>query len=171
MGKGAATSTENPNAKPSKNPVDDEESQNQKPESPETRLKAWAAKCDDPLSLADWWAVKDAAESHGVTLDELADLAQKNNGKWDSPAAGLKWLIKKFNSKTAEIPEEVPPPEPVEICSICKGPKGKGAAVVDGRIEPCECATPEWREQIAQAAARDAARRAPRPTAASEAVA
>jgi hypothetical protein len=171
MGKGAATATENSKANPSKNPVDDEEGQNQKPESPETRLKAWAENRGDSLSLADWWAVKDSAETRGVALSELAELAEKNNGKWQSSAAGLKWLIKRFDAKTSEAPEEIATPEPVEICSICKGPKGKGAVVVDGRIEACECATPEWREQIAQAAARDAARRAPRPTAASEAVA
>jgi hypothetical protein len=84
----------------------------------------------------------------------LADLAEKNAGKWQSSAAGLKWLIKKFNSKTAEIPEEIAAPEPEETCSICKGPKGKGALLVDGRIEACECATPEWRERMAKVQAR-----------------
>jgi hypothetical protein len=127
------------------------------PESPETRLKAWATNRGDPLSLKDWWDIKAQAEVRGLALGELADLAEKNNGHWKSSAAGLRWLLKQFARKTTDAPAEVVTPQPVEKCPKCRCPKGRGTVLVNGHLEACECATAEWRRQIAQAAARDAA--------------
>jgi hypothetical protein len=127
------------------------------PESPEARLKAWAVNRGDPLSLKDWWDIKAQAEVRGLALGELADLAEKNNGHWKSSAAGLRWLLKQFARKTTDAPAEVVTPQPVEKCPKCRCPKGQGTVLVNGHLEACECATAEWRRQIAQAAARDAA--------------
>lgn len=136
----------------------DDEKNSFPPESPEARLKAWATNRGDPLSLKDWWDIKAQAETRGLDLVQLADLAERNNGHWNSSGAGLRWLVKQFARKSTEAPEEVPTPQPIEKCPKCKCPKGQGALLVDGRIEPCACATPEWRERIGQAAARDAAK-------------
>jgi hypothetical protein len=172
ISKASATPKETPNPKPISKKVDDEEKP--KPESAGNRLQAWANERGDPLSLVDWWSIKDTAASRGLSLDELADLAEKNAGNWKSSAAGLRWLIKQFSRKTSEAPKEIEPPKPVEKCLLCKCAKGEGVFIEDGGIKPCECATPEWREKLAQALARDAAAkaaRAVRVTVTSEAVA
>jgi hypothetical protein len=121
-------------------------------------LKAWAANRGDSLSQKDWWSVKAKAETRGITLAELADLAEKNNGDWNSSAAGLRWLINNYHAKATDAPEEAPPPKPTERCPLCHCELGKGAILTNGRIDPCACATAEWRAKLAEVAARDAAR-------------
>jgi rhodanese-related sulfurtransferase len=39
---------------------------------------------------------------------------------------------------------------------FCGGERGKGTIVVDDRMEPCSCATPEWRAKVNETAAKDA---------------
>lgn len=164
----SAAPSDSPRPKPTpfSKKVDDDEKP--KPENAGNRLKAWADGRGDPLSQTDWWSIKNSAEARGLSLDELAALAEKNDGNWKSSAAGLRWLIKQFNLKTSDAPEEVPTPEPAEKCPLCKCPKGEGVLLQCGSMEPCECATPEFRERIAQAIARDAAK-ASRPPATGEA--
>ena len=154
----AAGETRQENPKPKTDSLKSDDDKNCfPPESPEARLKAWATNRGDPLSLKDWWDIKAQAEVRGLALGELADLAERNNGHWNSSAAGLRWLLKQFARKTTDAPAEVVTPQPVEKCPKCRCPKGRGTVLVNGRMEACECATAEWRRQIAQAAARDAA--------------
>jgi hypothetical protein len=56
----------------------------------------------------------------------------------------------------------VPPPPEAPKCPICHAPGGKGVLMVDRKIVPCECATPEWAEKIRAMQARDEERAAAR---------
>lgn len=144
-----------PKPKPILSGADDEKP---KPQSPEARLKAWAVTRGDPLSARDWFDIQAAAEIRGVSMEVLAGLAERNDGNWKSSGAGLRWLTRNFRSKTTDAPDEAPKPKPIERCDLCHGERGRGALLVDGKIEPCECASAEWREVLSRANERDAKR-------------
>jgi hypothetical protein len=154
-----ATPTQNP--KSTSNNVADDDA---KPalDTPAGRLKACAKNCGGPLSLEDWWAIKAEAELRGVGLAELADLAEKDNGHWRSSSAALRWLVKKYSQKAAEVPAEKPAEVRKSKCKRCRADNGRGAVLDGTRVIPCpDCSTPEWVDKLS----RDEAERSERGTA------
>jgi hypothetical protein len=116
-------------------------------DTPEGRLKAWATNRGDALSQKDWWDISAKAELRCISLAELADLAEKNNGDWKSSAAGLRWLVKQYVQKATDAPDALPAPKPK--CPECQSDCGRGAVFCDGKIVACpKCSTPEWPAEL-----------------------
>lgn len=135
--------------------VDDEKTQNSPDMDPAARLKLWAERCGG-LAEQDWWNLKARAEVKGISLEELADLAEKNNGKWASAAAGLGWLIAKFNSKTKPLPTTAAADDKGKAgpCATCRN---LGVARWDPEPVYCDC---PMGGEVRRADARIAAERA-----------
>ena len=144
-----ATSGKNPKPKPPSKILADDDSKPFPNESPEARLKAWAKNRGDALSQRDWWAIKAEAETRGLGLSELADLAEKNNGNWNSSGAGLRWLVKNYASKSVDAPEEKPIEQPKPKCGRCGASNGRGVILDGDRFAACpDCSTPEWPAEL-----------------------
>jgi hypothetical protein len=137
----AAGSTNGESVKQKQNPfaqkaADDDSSPSV--QTPETRLKAWAANRGDPLSRKDWWDITAEAEVRGLGLADLADLAERNNGDWRSSGAGLRWLVKQYSPKASAVPGE----NPTEAGNAPTKCECKGLGVIQWEPERvyCECA-------------------------------
>jgi len=135
----------------SKNLADDDQV---KPTDPEDRLKAWARR-HGGFSSRDWWDLKSAAETKGISLGDLADLAEQNDGRWASAGAGLRWLIQNFCRKTDPVPEEGGSAEVAGPCTKCRG-----LGVTKWEPERVYCSSCAMGADVQRADARLAAERA-----------
>ena len=134
----------------------DDDSTPRTPENAERRLKVWAERRGDPFSQVDWWALKAEAEGRGIDLGVLANLAEKNNGKWKSSCAGLRWLIRNCNGKSTEVPEE----KPAQQTGKCAKCGGIGQRRDGEQWSFCDCPMGKELEGATKRVAADAARKA-----------
>ena len=92
--------------------------------------------------------LREQMELRNVTPETLLKLIDENPlTGFDTPIAGLKWLLKQAKAKTnAAAPVPAGAIEDVNRCPDCKCERGKGLTLLpDGKTwVRCHCALPEW---------------------------
>lgn len=153
----SAFSPESSGKAPGKNPSqmkpDDEEKPGTVYASPEDELKAiYLAKAREPITIELLTVIRADLEATRVSFGEYLVEVRKHIGNdWRNPAGFLRSLSQRFRSKTRPASEPITAAQEQEKnykCQLCfSAVRGEGVRLVGGKIEVCECATPEYAAQ------------------------
>ena len=113
------------------------------------------------LSEAEWRNITESLELKGIGLAEFVGFLRPHlqNPKIDNPVGLVKSKIPAYRAMTRPAvvaPAPFVPAGPLEEkCPTCHQMRGKGVKLAGKRLEPCECATPEWSARIEEVNRRD----------------
>ena len=134
--------------------ADDEAKPGEVYASPEDELKAiYLEKAGEPIPIAVLDAIRVNLELTQVRMADFVAKVKKSHlhGNWRNPAGFLRDLSKRFRSKTRPASAPVTAAEAEEKnyrCQFCDSRvRGEGALLIDGKLVPCTCASPEWIER------------------------
>ena len=113
-------------------------------------LKAiYQAHRGDPIRVADLDAIESLLSFTGVPWEAFVAEARRHDWKrLTNPTGFLKKLARNFRLKTQAASAPVTAAEAADKdyrCQVCGSTvRGEGARLIDSKLVPCSCASPEW---------------------------
>lgn len=147
--------------KPSSEVADDQKTPEVVFASPKVELAYLIQQRGGCLSEAEWRNISEPLELKGIGLAEFVAFLRPHlqNPKIDNPVGLVKSKIPAYRAMTRPAVLAPAPFVPVgpleEKCPICHEMRGNGVKLAGKRLEPCDCATPEWRARIEELNRRD----------------
>ena len=113
------------------------------------------------LTQREWIRISEELELKSIDLCEFVRVMRPHleNPATTRPVGLILSKIKDWSlSRRPVLPADIETPTPVSPpakCPLCGGVEGRGARIQDGKVVACECATPEFRQQVERARERD----------------